>query len=221
MAKKQRKIGNRVNGFTQTLAHLMDLKEDFEAHHDTFRKNIDAALTITDPVRRRQHIARVRYALFGFQADVVHTAKMALRHYPDRLEFEKNVYKDKMMDFLNQFDVLKESLNELVEIRGRAAHPAYTYSGWEILAKRKRIAWYIDKLVDQLTETLEKGYGLADITIDDLVRRKRQRDLETDLKETRLAQSRMLENSFKRSQRSWQSSYTRIVPKKNGPFWRG
>jgi hypothetical protein len=216
MAKKQRKIGNRVNGFTQTLAHLMDLKEDFEAHHDTFRKNIDAALTIADPVRRRQHISRIRYALFGFQVDVVHTAKMALKHYPDRLEFEKDAYKDKMAVFLNQFDVLKVSLDELVIIRGKSAHPAY--SGWEILEKRKRIAWYIDKLVDQLTETLEEGYGLTDTTIDDLVRRKRRHTLDTALKAMRLAQTRMLENSFKRSQRSWQTTYTRIVPKVNGPF---
>lgn len=221
MAKKQRKIGNRVNGFTQTLTHLMDLKEDFEEHHDTFRKNIDSALMIADPVRRRQHIARVRYALFGFQVDVVHTAKMALKHYPDRLESEKNAYKDKMVVFLNRFDVLKDSLDELEKIRGKSAHPAYTYSGWEILEKRKRIAWYIDKLVDQLTETLEEGYGLTDTTIDDLVRRKRQHALNTDLKATRLAQARMLENSFKRSQRSWKTTYTRIVPKVNGPFCRG
>ncbi|MCI3919931.1 hypothetical protein MO973_06765 [Paenibacillus sp. TRM 82003] len=217
MTKKQRKIGKRVNGFTESLAHLMDLQEDFEAHHDTFRENIDAALTIVDPMRRRQHIARVRYALLGFHTDVVHTAKMALKYYPDRL----NQNKGKMVVLLNQLDVLKYRLGELVEIRGKCAHPTYTYSGWEILEKRKRIAWYLTKLVDQLVETLKDGYGLKDTTIDDLVRHKRQRALENDLKETRLGQAIMLENSFRRSQRSWQTTDTRIIPKANGPLWHG
>lgn len=47
MSKKQRKIGNRVNGFTHTLAHLMNLKENFEVHHEVSQREIDYALSLT------------------------------------------------------------------------------------------------------------------------------------------------------------------------------
>lgn len=193
---KKRKNSNKAHGFAETLAHLMNLKEDSEFHYGNFRKSIDAALTLNNPIEKRRHIAHVRLTLIGFIIDVIHTAKIAKKHFPDRLIFEKIAY--------------KKRIEELEHIRDKAAHPPYEYSGWEILERRKEIDQYIVQLVDQLTSILEDGYRLKESNIDELVRFKRKKALDADLEVTRQAQSRKLEDSFKRSQLSWQNSNIKV-----------